>query len=228
VRIPRRTDQRPGWSAAGRHRPDSRLSNSRLVAPCWRTSDHLCARSHDPIVDGALVASNNSLAHRPGASRRQCCPRRSASNRPPSAPCCRCSRRAGQNAAESRPARPGRSARPGQRPVAVRRSAPDSSRRSSPRPGSTHAMLALRTCPSVLLHETPQQGGGAGLGEQVVDASVGPAVVGGEGPHGGASFVAGTQLAAVAARLAPTSRWERVTGTGSPRCGTAAGAGSVV
>jgi hypothetical protein len=39
----------------------SRASSSRLTASSCRTLDHLCARSHDPIVDGARVTSNSEL-----------------------------------------------------------------------------------------------------------------------------------------------------------------------
>jgi hypothetical protein len=38
----------------------SRASSSRLTASNCRTLDHLCARSHVPTVDGALVRSNNA------------------------------------------------------------------------------------------------------------------------------------------------------------------------
>ena len=40
----------------------SRASSSRLIASSCRTLDHLCARSHDPTVDGARVPSNNDPA----------------------------------------------------------------------------------------------------------------------------------------------------------------------
>ena len=38
----------------------NRASSPRLTASSCRTLDHLCARSHVPIVDGARVASNSS------------------------------------------------------------------------------------------------------------------------------------------------------------------------
>ena len=37
----------------------SRARSSRQIASSCRTLDHLCARSHDPTVEGARVASNN-------------------------------------------------------------------------------------------------------------------------------------------------------------------------
>ena len=40
----------------------SRASSSRLTASSCRTLDHLCARSHDPTVEGARVPSNSELA----------------------------------------------------------------------------------------------------------------------------------------------------------------------
>lgn len=40
----------------------NRASSSRLIASSCRTLDHVCARSHDPTVEGALVPSNSDAA----------------------------------------------------------------------------------------------------------------------------------------------------------------------
>src|SRR5680860_1302857 len=49
-------------SAGPRPAAQPRTSVSRATASSWRTLDHLNARSHVPIVDGARVSSNNSGA----------------------------------------------------------------------------------------------------------------------------------------------------------------------
>src|SRR5680860_1897830 len=47
---------RPGPAPAAH----ARASTAPAAASSWRTLDHLNARSHVPIVDGARVSSNNS------------------------------------------------------------------------------------------------------------------------------------------------------------------------
>ena len=88
----------------------------------------------------AAAGGGGRPRRRAGRRRRRCCPRQR-----------RCSPRVAPASAGSRPARPGRSAAPAPPPAAALRSAPDSSHRSSPTPGSAHGLLATVRCPLCLV-----------------------------------------------------------------------------